>query len=295
MQTLIFGLTFGGIYVLMALAIGMVNSTTRIMNFSHAVVITWAAMFMYYLYTILRWPFLAAFIVAVVVNVILNIVIYKICVERLGDLSKNTNWIISLFGMAHIMENLCRILFGAEIYPFPYLFNGAKITIGETSVLWHEILMFAVAIVIGIAYQTMATKTRFGRSLRAVAWKPDTALLMGINSKMVITICFAMAGAVAAIAATLLAPITYVSFNMMANMGLKGYAAALIGGVGNTKGAIIGGFVLGIIECILGIFVEPALRDAFSFAIMILVIIFLPGGVMGAKFFNKGRSTAEKV
>ncbi len=295
MQTLIFGLTFGGIYAMMALAIGMVNSTTRIMNFSHAMVITWAAMFMYYLYTILRWPFLPAFLLAVVVNILLNIVIYKICVEKLGDLSKNTNWIISLFGVAHILKNLCRMLFGAETYPFPYLFNGAKIVIGSTNILWHEIFMFVVAIVIGVAYQTMATKTRFGRSLRAVAWKPDTALLMGINSKMVITICFGMAGAVAAIAAALLAPITYVSFNMMASIGLKGYAAALIGGVGNTKGAIIGGFIFGIIECILGIFVEATLRDAFSMAIMILVILFLPGGVMGAKLFNKGRSTAEKV
>lgn len=295
MQTLIFGLTFGGIYALMALAIGMVNSTTRIMNFSHAMVITWAAMLMHFLHNLMKWPFFLAFITAVLVNMLLNILIYKICVERLGDLSKNTNWIISLFGVAHILENLCRMLFGGETYRFPYLFNSAKLTIGSTSILWHEILMFVVAVVIGVAYQTMATKTRFGRSLRAVAWKPDTALLMGINSKMVVTICFAMAGGVAAIAATLLAPITYVSFSMMASIGLKGYAAALIGGVGNTKGALIGGFALGIIECILGIFVEAALRDAFSFVIMILVIIFLPGGVMGAKIFNKGRSTAEKV
>ena len=295
MQTLVFGLTFGGIYALMALTINVIYSTTRIMNFAHAISITWAAMFMYYLYAVCGVPFIPAVLLALVVNMIMNLIIYKICVEKIGDLSKNSNWVISLFGISHILENTCRMVFGSETYPFPYLFNGARITIGSYNILWHEVFMFAAAIILGIAYQTMATKTRFGRSLRAVAWKPDTALLMGINSKAVIMICFAMAGAVSTLGAVLLAPITYVSFGMTSSVGLKGYAAALIGGLGNTKGAIIGGFMLGIIECILGLFVDAALRDAFSFVIMILVIIFLPGGVLGAKIFNHGRSTAEKV
>ena len=295
MQNIIFGLTFGGVYVLMALAIGIIHSTTRIMNFAHAMVITWAAMFMYYMYAVAHLPLILSLLASIVVTMLLNLVIYKLCVEKVGDLSTNSNWVITLFGISHILENLCRMLFGAQIYPFPYLFDNAKVNIGNANIMWHEILMFVIAIVFGLSYQAMANKTRFGRSLRAVAWKPDTAMLMGINSKAVIMICFAIAGFVASIAGLLLAPITYVSFSMMSNVGLKGYAAALIGGVGNTKGAIIGGFALGLIECVLGIFVDAALRDAFSFVIMILVIIFLPGGVMGAKFFNHGRSSAEKV
>lgn len=295
MQTLIFGLTYGGIYSLMALAIGMVHSTTRIMNFSHAMVIMWGAMIGYNLSEVWGWPYFAAVLTSAVAIMFLNILIYKICVERIGDLSTNRNWIISLFGMAHILQNSARMIFGAETYYFPYMFDGAKLVFPDFEILWHEIMMFALAIVIGLSYQAMSTRTRFGRALRAVAWKPDTALLMGIDSKRVTMTCFALAGAVAALAGCLLAPLTYVSFEMTTSVGLKGYAAALIGGVGNTKGALIGGFSLGIIECILGLFVPAALRDAFSFAIMILVIIFLPGGVMSAKIFTKGRSTAEKI
>lgn len=295
MQTLIFGLTFGGIYALMSLAINVIYSTTRIMNFAHATVITFAAMLMRHLCVISGLPLLAALAITIVATMVLNLIIYKICVEPCGDLMKNNIWIITTFGLGHILENSCRMIFGTETYPFPYLFDGAKITIGNTSILWHEILMFAVGILIGIAYQTMVNKTRFGRSLRAVAWKPDTALLMGINSNSVIMICFAISGSIAAIAAMLLAPVTYVSFNMTANIGLKAYAATLIGGLGNTKGAIIGGFALGILEAILGIFVSAAMRDAVSFVVMIFVIIFLPGGVMSAKVFNSGRSSAEKV
>ena len=187
------------------------------------------------------------------------------------------------------------MVFGSEVYPFPYLFNSARITIGETSILWHEILMFVIAIIIGIVYQTIVNRTRFGRALRAVAWKPDTALLMGINSTAIIISCFAISGAIAAVAATLLAPVTYASFSMTASVGLKGYAATLIGGLGNTKGAIVGGFLLGIVESILGLFISAAMRDAVSFIIMILVIIFLPGGILSATVFSKGRYSAEKV
>lgn len=295
MQFLIFGLTFGGIYALMSLAINVIYTTTRIMPFAHAMVITFAALLMRYLLIILGIPFAWSLLITICATMILNIISYKICVQPCGNLMKNNNWVITLFGLNHILENVCRMVFGAEVYPFPYLFDGAKITVGETGILWHEILMFVVAIVIGVAYQTMVNKTRFGRALRAVAWKPDTALLMGINSRAIIIACFGISGAIAAIAATLLAPVTYVSFNMTASVGLKGYAATLIGGLGNTKGAIIGGFLLGILESILGLFISAAMRDAVSFIIMILVIIFLPGGILSAKIFNKGRVAAEKV
>lgn len=288
MQFLIFGLTFGGIYTLMSLAINVINSTTRILPFAHAMVITFAALLMRYLLVILGIPFIGSLLLTICATMLLNILSYKVCVEPCGDLTRNNIWVITLFGMSHILENVCRMLFGSEVYPFPYLFNGAKITIGGTSILWHEVFMFATAIIIGVSYQTIVNRTRFGRALRAVAWKPDTARLMGINSRAIIVSCFAISGAIAAIAATLLAPITYASFNMTASVGLKGYAATLIGGLGNTKGAIIGGFLLGIVESILGLFISAAMRDAVSFIIMIFVIIFLPGGIMNAKSVNKG-------
>jgi branched-subunit amino acid ABC-type transport system permease component len=104
MQTLVFGLTFGGIYALMALAINVIYSTTRIMNFAHAISITWAAMFMYYLYTICGVSFVPAVLSALVVNMVVNLIIYNICVEKIGDLNKNSNWVISLFGISHIIE-----------------------------------------------------------------------------------------------------------------------------------------------------------------------------------------------
>ncbi len=295
MQTLIFGLTFGGIYALMALAIGMINSTTRIMNFAHANLVMLGAMFSHWLCAIVGLGYWPSFLIALVANTLVGILLYKICVETLGNLANNSNWVVTQFGFSHILANGARMLFGNGTYPYDYMFNGARIRIGGVNILWHEILMILLAIVIGVAYQTMSSKTSFGRATRAVAWKSDTAQLMGINSNMIKLFGFAMAGAIAALTGILLAPVTYANYNMTASIGLKGFAAALIGGNGNTMGALIGGFALGLFECVLGLFVSSAIRDAISFAVMILVIIFLPGGVIGAKIFTKGSTTTEKV
>ena len=194
--------------------------------------------------------------------------------------------------MSVVLNNVARMVFGANQNPFPYLFNGASITVGDATVLWHEIFTIVFAVVIGVTYQQICQKTKFGRALRAVSFKPQTAKLMGISSNLIIQLCFMLAAVVAAIGGVLIAPTTFASFSMTTTIGLKGYAAALIGGLGDTKGAFVGGFLLGLIECIITLFIPAGLKDAVSF---VLVIIFLPGGVLSAKIFTHGRSATEKV
>ena len=295
MQTLIFGLAYGSIYALMALAINIVNSTTRTMNFAHAGAIMVGAMTSYWCIGIYGFPYIAGLLVGIAACAVLNILVYFFCMAGLGDLTKNSNWIITMFGMSVLIENTARMVFGTQANYYPYLFNGARIHIFGANILWHELFMIVIAIVIGVAYQTMCSKTKFGRALRAVSYKPNAAMLMGIDSRGIRVACFAMAGAVAALAGAMIAPYTYASYTMTASIGLKGFAATLIGGIGNTKGAFVGGIILGLIDALMGMFVSASIRDAFSFVIMILVIIFMPGGVMSAKIFTKGRSTAEKV
>lgn len=295
LQTLIFGLSSGAIYALMALAIGIIYSTTRIFNFCHASIIMTGAMVAYYCIGVYHMPYVVGVLVAIAVNCVINIVLYYVCLKGLGDLTTTSNWMITLFGAGLLLNNGARMVFGANENPFPYLFNGASFAIGSANILWHEIGMIVFAVVIGASYQLLCQKTRFGRALRAVSFKPRTARLMGINSDAIIQVCFLMAAAVAAIGGVLIAPTTFASFNMTTTIGLKGYAAAVLGGIGDTKGAFIGGFLLGLMECIVTMFVPAGLKDAFSFVLMIVVIIFLPGGVLSAKIFTHGRSATEKV
>jgi len=287
MQILIFGLAYGSMYALLALAIGIVFSTTYILNFAYASVVMIGAMVAYWCIGIFQLPYLVGLFAGIGVSIVLSITLYKLCVEKLGSLHASIGWIITLFGASLIIDNVARMIFGLQANPFPFLFNGGKIFIFGANIYVHEVVMILIAAVIGISYQMMCSRTKFGRALRAVSIKPEAAKLMGINSNFVIIVSFALAGAVAAIAGCLIAPYTYASYMMTSSIGMKGFAAALIGGIGNTKGAFIGGIALGITEQILGLFVSPSVLDTFSFLIMILVIVFLPGGIVSAKIFKR--------
>ena len=294
MHYFISAFVMGSIYALMALAINIVYSVTGINNFSHAIVITAGASVSYYCFAIFGFPYIGALLAGIVVTAIINILIYKACVEKLGNLATNLGWITTTFGASILLENILRMVFGTEPQVYPYMFGGKMINIFGAEIMIHEFLILAIAIVVGVSYETLMQKTRFGRAVRAVAFKPDIARLMGVRSDLIVTICFAIAGAIAAVAGSLIAPITFVTYTMTAFIGLKGFAAALIGGLGNSKGAFIGGLILGLIEALVGMYGPAALKNAFSFAVMIIVVIFLPGGILGAKIFTK-QSSAQKI
>jgi len=295
MQQLIFGLANGSIYALMALAIGMVSSTTGIVNFAHGSVVMMGAMVSWWMMVIYGFSYVPALIIAIGVSMLLNIITYEMCVKKLGNLQNNVGWIITLFGASIILDNTARMVFGTEPQAFPYLFEGKVVHILDANIMLHELMMITIAVVIGIVYQTVIKKTRFGRAVRAVSFRPSTAELMGIKSEYIILFSFAMAGAVAAVGGVLIAPITFASYTMTLSIGLKGFAAAVLGGFGNTKGAFIGGLSLGIVESFVSIFIPAGIKDSISFVIMIIVIIFLPGGILSAKIFNKNGLASEKV
>ena len=296
MQILIFGLAYGSMYALLALAIGIVVSTTNIINFAYASVVMTGAMVAYWCIGVFHLPYLVGLCAGIGVNIVLSMIIYKLCVEKLGNLHTNIGWIITLFGASLIIDNVARMLFGLQANAFPFLFGGARIFIFGANIYIHEVVMILIAAAIGISYQMMCSKTKIGRALRAVSVKPQAAKLMGIDSSSMIVLSFALAGVVSAIAGCLIAPYTYASYTMTSTIGMKGFAAALIGGFGNTKGAFVGGISLGLVEQLLAVIgVPPSFLSIFSFIFMILVIIFLPGGIVNARIFHRRRTKTEEI
>lgn len=295
LQNIIFACANGSIYALMALAIGMIYSTTGISNFAHAAVVMLGALTSNVFIMRMGMPIFISIVLAVCINILVNIVIYKACVEQVGDLQKNTAWIVTLFGASILIENIARMWFGTEPQVYPYLFDGKQINVLNANIKLHEIMMIVIALTIGIIYQMVIQKSKFGRAVRAVSYNPSTARLMGIKSNRIVLTCFALSGTVAAIAGSLIAPITFAGYTMTSTIGIKGFAAALLGGLGNTLGAFIGGIIIGLVEMVVGITLSASFKDAASFLIMIIVIIFLPGGVLGAGRFSKTKSSSEKV
>ncbi|EHQ89401.1 branched-chain amino acid ABC transporter permease [Desulfosporosinus youngiae] len=288
MQDILFGLTTGSIYALMALAIGIVYSTTGIINFANGSVVMTGAIIGFWLVNMIGLPLWLAILLSIVITAAVNIILYETCVKILGNLHVNIGWITTLLGASIILDNLARVIFGSEPQPFPYLFGGIEITLLGHRILLHEIAMVVITLVIAISYQAMIKKTTLGNAIRAVSSLPDSAKIMGIKSEVIIVLCFGFAGGVAAVCGILMAPITFVSYTMTMTVGLKGFAAALIGGLGNTKGAFVGGWSLGILEALLSRYIPLGLKDAVSFVIMILIILLMPGGVLsGIKLRKK--------
>ena len=288
MQDILFGLTTGSIYALMALAIGIVYSTTGIINFANGSVVMTGAIIGFWLVNMIGLPLWLAILLSIVITAAVNIILYETCVKILGNLHANIGWITTLLGASIILDNLARVIFGSEPQPFPYLFGGIEITLLGHRILVHEIAMVVITLVIAISYQAMIKKTTLGNAIRAVSSLPDSAKIMGIKSEVIIVLCFGFAGGVAAVCGILMAPITFVSYTMTMTVGLKGFAAALIGGLGNTKGAFVGGWSLGILEALLSRYIPLGLKDAVSFVIMILIILLMPGGVLsGIKLRKK--------
>jgi len=278
------GLAFGSMYALMALAIGITYSTTSVSNFAHGSVVMFGAMSTCHLIIRLRMPLPLAILCAIVISVLVNGLLYFCCIRPLGELKGKPGWIITTLAANILLTNVARLIFGYESQPVPYvkLFGIERIRLFGIQVYVHELVLIAITVILGVGYTILLKKTRFGRSVRAVAYSPSTARLMGIKSTQVMLACFAMSGAVAAIAGSLIAPYTFAIYSMTDSIGLKGFAAAVIGGMGNTLGAFTGGFALGLVEKAASYAVTGALKDAVSFALMIIVLLLLPGGIFSA-------------
>jgi len=289
-QSIIFGLAYGSMYALLALAIGILISTTSVINFAYSSVVMIGAMVAYWCIGVYHLPYIVGLLAGMVFNGFLCFLLYKLCVEKLGDLRGNIGWIITLFGASLIINNMAMVVFGLQANPFPRLMGETKLIILGANIYAHEIIMIVIAAVIGVSYQTMCVRTKIGRALRAVSTLPQAAKLMGINSTSIIILSFILSGAVSAIAGCLIAPYTYASYTMALSIGTVGFSAAVIGGLGNTKGAFVGGLFIGLFEQLLSrAGVPQGYLGSFRFVIMILVLIFFPGGIMNAKAFRRAK------
>ena len=187
-----------------------------------------------------------------------------------------------------IIENVIQIWFGTETKSFPALLDLGKIRIGGAIISSAQILMFVVCIVIMIIFSLLVYKTKIGKSMRAVSQNMVTAQLMGINVKLIISATFFAGGFMAAVAGTLVGAYYHsVDTTMAFSVGLKTFAAAVLGGVGNLPGAVIGGIIIGVAETMGATYISSTFRDGIPFIILIIVLLFKPTGLLGKKTVEK--------
>lgn len=294
MQHLVNGISLGSLYALIAIGYTMVYGILRLINFAHGDIFMIAAYLTFFGIVSFRVPWYITCVLVIVFTALLGVGIEKVAYKPLRDAPK-TSILISAIGVSFLLENLAIFLFSGKPKAFPEiagLGNTFQIPIGDSVITmqWVSIVIPLVAIGLAVILLFIINKTKLGMAMRAVSKDYEIARVMGIKINNIISYTFAIGSALAAVGAILWG-IKYpqVQPTMGVMPGLKCFIAAVIGGIGNIKGALLGGFVLGLGEILL-IAMLPTLtgyRDAFAFIFLILILLFRPTGLLGEKITEK--------
>ena len=298
LQQLVNGLSLGGIYALIALGYTMVYGIIELINFAHGDVYTLGTFFSLAVLTLLgvtgvvTGPMLIVVVVVTILAAMLlcgltGVLIERLAYRRLRNAPKLAP-LITAIGMSFILENLMQYWRGPSPVPFPQVFPNPEFVLGAVTVQSKQIVVILLAVVIMIALQAFVKRTRLGKAMRATAQDRDAALLMGIDVNTTIALTFLIGSALAG-AAGFVSGVYYGStwfFNGFA-AGLKAFTAAVLGGIGNLAGAMLGGFLIGLVEAMTTQLISDQWANVVVFSVLVLVLIFRPSGLLGESLPNK--------
>jgi branched-chain amino acid transport system permease protein len=291
LQAIVQGLTNGGVYALIALAFSIIYMTTRVINFAQGEVLMIGA----YIYFVafsksgfgLPWP--VALLIALIGAMLVGLLVHLISIAPLGKFDPNTNigWILTTLSVSLIFVEVVRNVAGEQSKRIDSIVNsiGGKKTI--FSIEPKQYLILIVGVALALVLEVLHSKTQLGRALRATAHDKATASLMGINTGFMVRYSFAVAGILAGIGGWLLAPVIFVDPNMGTLVGLTAFVAAVVGGIGSTKGALVGGLTIGVVESLAKWAGAGEWSNAMVFLTLILILVVKPTGLLGEALIEK--------
>ncbi|MDW5299645.1 MAG: branched-chain amino acid ABC transporter permease [Sedimentibacter sp.] len=288
LQQVINGLSIGSVYALMAVGYSLVYSIMNFSNFAHGGVIMIGAYIGYFCLTLLKVPFFIAFLISAIGAGLLAVAMERIVYRPLRKRNAPfLYFIISAMGASIFLEN---VVIASPIGPtfrsYPAVFSTTPIMLGNVALGRIDLLMFVISAIslIGLVY--IIEKTKVGLSIRATSYSIKGSTLMGVNVDMVIFIIFALGGILAGLAGMLFG-MKYTVYPQIGNITTKSFIAAVFGGLGSLPGAVIGSILLGLIETMVSGYFSSQYRDLIAFALLILVLVFKPTGLMGKSTEDK--------
>jgi branched-chain amino acid transport system permease protein len=297
-QQLINGLTVGGVYALIALGYTMVYGILELINFAHGEIYMLGA----YLGIIFFAFFTAAGLTAhsltlsLVLTLVLSVVFcsaYGFSMERIAYRplrnAPRLSPLISAIGVSIFLQNYVMLTQGATDKVFPHLFGDAGVTLAGARITYLQICIIVLSCLLMLFLHVYVTRTKMGKAMRAVAQDKVMASLVGINIDSVISVTFIIGSGLAAVAGIMVAMYYgLVNYSIGYIAGIKAFTAAVLGGIGSIPGAMFGGIFLGLVESIGGSYISSEYKDAYAFAVLVVVLLIRPSGIFG-------KTTEEKV
>ena len=285
-QQIINGLTVGSVYALIALGYTMVYGILELINFAHGEIFMFGAYFAYFSIVTLGLPFWLGIPLSMLLCATMGVVIDLVAYRPLRN-APRLSALITAIGMSLVLQNVARMIWSARLRRFPaetvphFLKEPAILLPGGAELSYLDVFIVVLAVALMIGLNRLIYLTKIGKAMRACAQNKVAANLMGINVNYVIAVTFAIGSALGAVAGVMVGLRETIEPTMGYYKGVAAFAAAVLGGIGNVTGAMLGGVVLGIAEVFGAGYISSEYRLAIAYIIMMLVIIFRPSGLLG--------------
>ena len=280
LQYLVAGITYGAIYAIVAIGFGIVYNATGIINFAQGEFVMLGGMLAVSMQAYLPLP--SAILVAVLLTTGVGALV-EILFIRWLDHPSVLRMIVITMGLSIAMRELALLAWGEGVRSLPY-FTGEAVTaisVGGVHVSPQVLWVLGTVALIAVALSLFFGRTRLGRQMRACSANRDAARLCGIDAKGMVTLSFALAAGIGALAGCAVSPITYVQYDSGTSLAIKGFTVAVLGGLGNGPAALGGGLILGVLESLSILVLPAAFKDVVAIAILLLILVFRPAGVFG--------------
>lgn len=280
-QQFINGLSLGSVYALVALGYTMVYGIIKLLNFAHGEVYMVGSFIGYFIISNFNLGFVPTLVITMLVTGVIGVIIYQVAYRPLRNSTRIAS-LITAIGMSYLLQNGMIYIAGPQTRSFPQIINNQTYALGPIQINTLQILMLITTISLMVALQLVVQQTKLGKAMRAVSNDPGAAQLMGINSNLVISFTFFL-GSMLAGAGGVLVGMYYntITPTMGTGPGLKAFIAAVVGGIGNVPGAMIGGYLIGMTEVMISAFGNSMIRDAVVYLILIVILLVRPSGILG--------------
>ncbi|MGO1499922.1 MAG: branched-chain amino acid ABC transporter permease [Marinobacter sp.] len=285
LQFLFTGITIGATYALIALGFTLIYNASHVINFAQGEFLMIGGMATVSL-TAMGVPMLLAVVLAVVLAGLLGIALQRLAIARAKNADVVTLIIITI-GASIFIRGLAQLVWGKEYHVMPNFSSDEPIQIFGAVLNSQSLWVLGVGAVLVAVLVYFFTRTLTGKAILATSMNKDAARLVGIRTQVVLMLAFMVSALLGSIAGIVVAPITFTSYDIGIILGLKGFVAAAIGGLGSGTGAVVGGLALGVVEAMAAGYLSSDYKDAVAFSMILLVLFFMPRGLFGAKVVER--------
>jgi branched-chain amino acid transport system permease protein len=280
------GLTVGAVYALVALGFTLIYNASDVINFAQGEFVMLGGMTTVFL-ALAGIPIPLAALCAVIATVAVGLLLHRLAIEPAGEAGAVTLIMITI-GASIFLRGVAQVVFDKRFHSLPPLFGNEPIRLGGAAILPQSLVVLAGSAVIVVLLWLLIDRTLLGKAVIATAANRLAARLVGINIRRIVGLSFGISAAIGAIAGILVTPITLTSYDVGTMLALKGFAAAMLGGIGSAFGAVAGGLILGMLEAFSAGYLSSQYKDAVAFLVIVIVLFAIPQGLFG-------RGSVERV